>query len=200
MRSPPESCVVSRPPTSSSGARTIRRQDGVPLPLELVAAELRPVADRLAEPHARAGRVGAVRQLALRGEHPRPGVAQPRRRRLEQQLAHRPPGVRADADVLRHVGEGADVDVALGRRELAGEDAEQRRLADAVGAHQPDVLPGRDLERDLAEQLVAARVGVREVGDGDVRHGSAPIGADGVRDGFEPVALEQRGQAAQDLA
>ena len=65
------------------------------------------------------------------------------------------------------------------------------RLADAVRADEPDVLPGRDLERDLGEQQVAARVRVREVGDDDVRHRS---GAHRVGDGLEPVALEQREQ------
>ena len=145
----------------------------VPLPLELVAAELGPVRDRLAEPHAGPGGVRAGVELALRGEHPRPGVAQPRGRRLQQQLAHGAARVRPDADVLGHVREGPDVDVALRGRQLPGEDAEQRRLADAVGTHQPDVLPGGDLERDLAEQQVAAGVGVGEVGDGDVRHAQA---------------------------
>ena len=61
---------------------------GVPLPLELVAAELRPVADRLPEPHPGAGRVRAGGQLALGGSHPLARLAQPRRRQLEQQLAH----------------------------------------------------------------------------------------------------------------
>ena len=50
----------------------------VPLALELVAAELGPVADRLAEPHAGVGRVAAGGELALGGEHLLARRAQPR--------------------------------------------------------------------------------------------------------------------------
>ena len=144
----------------------------VPLALELVAAVLRPVRDRLAEAHAGVGRVAAGGQVALRGEHLLPRGAQPRRGELEQHLADRAL-VGADADVLRHVGERADVGVALQRLQAPGEDPQQRRLADAVGTDQADVLAAADLEGDVGEQHVAARVRVREVGDDDVRHDAA---------------------------
>ena len=146
-----------------------RAAGGVPLALELVAAELRPVRDRLAQAHAGVGRVPARVEVALGGEHLLPRRAQPRGRELEEHLPHRAL-VRADADVLRHVGERADVGVALDRVEPAGEDPQQRRLADAVGADEADVLAAADLEGDVGEEQVAAGMGVGQVGDDDVRH------------------------------
>ena len=110
-------------------------------------------------------------ELALGGEH----RASRRRARAagatrEQQLAHacRSPV----ADVLGHVerrGRRPSRSPSSGSR-LAGEDPQQRALADAVGADEPHVPPGRDAERDALEQQVAARVGVGEVADDDRAH------------------------------
>ena len=172
LRSPPESWRGA-PRADVVEPRADDRAAGrVPLALELVAAELRPVRDRLAEPHAGVGRVPARLEVALGGEHLLPRRAQPRGRELEEHLADRA-RVRADADVLRHVGEGADVGVALDRLEPAGEDPQQRRLADAVGADEADVLAAADLEGDVGEEQVAAGMRVGEVGDDDVRHDAA---------------------------
>ena len=86
---------------------------------------------------------------------------------LEQQLAHRLRPILAD--VLRHVGgAAADTDLAVLRLQLAREDPQQRRLADAVGADEAGVLTRPQLERHLAEQQVATGVGVGELIDDDV--------------------------------
>ena len=143
---------------------------GVPLALQLIATELGPVADRLTQPHPGPGWICTGGEFPLGREHPLACVAQPRGRSSQQQLAYRA-AAGADADVLRHVGERADINVALVRGQLAREYTEQRRLTDTVRADEPDMLSGRDLERHFGEQHVAAGMGVREIGDNDVRHG-----------------------------
>ena len=79
LRSPPESVFAARSPTSASAVADLPA-GGVPLALELVAAEVRPHADRLAEPHA--GALVAAPRVALGGEHPEPRVAYAGRREL----------------------------------------------------------------------------------------------------------------------
>ena len=91
-----------------------------------------------------------MRELALGSQHPLAGVPHAGASGLEQELSYAGAGrARADPDVLRHVSELAEVDVAVGGRQLPGEYAEQRGLADPIGADQPGVLPGAELERDL---------------------------------------------------
>ena len=88
MRSPPESVPAGA--VADRGERRARELAAgrVPVSLELVAAEVRPGADRLAEPHA--GALVARGEVALGGEQREPGVAHARRRDAQQQLAHLP--------------------------------------------------------------------------------------------------------------
>ena len=138
-----------------------------------------PARSRRAPTTRRSPRPGACRRR--RGRRRRPARARPRssapppiRRRAGAGSSSSSRTVRplvgADADVLGHVGERADVDVTVVGGQPPGQDAEQRRLADAVGPDQPDVLARRDAEGDLGEQQVAAGVGVGEVRYDDVRH------------------------------
>jgi membrane associated rhomboid family serine protease len=114
---------------------------------------------------------------------------------VQQQLTHRAAAVGPDAHVLSHVGERADVDVAVVGGQDPGEHAEQRRLADAVGSNQADVLPGRYPERDVGEQQVAARVGVGEVRDDDMGHRPRLCDAAGVRESARTDSPVVRGIA-----
>ena len=89
----------------------------VPLALELVAAERRPVGDRLAELHPRRRIPGL--ELGLEREHALAGLAHGPWRHRQQQRADRLVAV-AHADVLRHVAEPpADRVLALVGRQLA---------------------------------------------------------------------------------
>ena len=111
-----------------------RPRGRVPPALELVAAELRPRRDRLAERHPGLGRVGAGVEVALGLEHRRPRRAQAARGEVEQQLADRP-HVAVEAHVLAHEDVArAERDLALVERQVAGQAAQERALADAVGA------------------------------------------------------------------
>jgi hypothetical protein len=77
----------------------------------------------------------------------------------------------AEAHVLGHVADlTTGGSVALVGAELAGEDPQERALADAVDADQPGVAARREPERDLGEQQLAALVGVDEAGSSDVAH------------------------------
>ena len=59
----------------------------------------------------------------------------------------------AGARVLRQVPHvAADLDAAAVRQRIAGQHAQQRRLARAVTADEPDAVPGCDLEGGVAEQ------------------------------------------------
>ena len=58
-------------------------------------------------------------------------------------------------EVLRLAVEG---DLALGGREVAGDDLDQRRLAGAVVAHQPEHLAGLDREIDTLQRLDRAEM------------------------------------------
>jgi hypothetical protein len=153
------------------------------LGLQLIAAERRPVADRLAERDPRLRGVGAFAdcESALELGHLLADAPQCRGRECQQQaadgllaLALDPtacPGRGVDTDVLGHREQPPAVDrLALIGLPRAGEDREQRGLADAVGAHEADVGARGDLERHVGEELITAGMGVGEVGDGDVRH------------------------------
>jgi hypothetical protein len=163
-----------RGPVGDVGERRAddRPARAVPLRLELVAAELGPFADRGAQVHPRAGVARGERALGPR--HPLAGGAQGVRGERDQQLAHRPLVV-GGADVLAHeAGAAADRGLTVVGRQLAGEDPQQRALADAVGADQADVLARRDREGHVAEEQVAAGVRVGEPGAADVAHGPKP--------------------------
>jgi hypothetical protein len=68
-------------------------------------------------------------------------------------------GVVVDGVVPEHA------DVAGGRLRQPGRAVDQRRLAGAVGAEQPEELARADLERDALERLGAGRVALDEVCD-----------------------------------
>ena len=109
---------------------------------------------------------GAVEQL---GDAPLPlgaGLPEQSAEKLDV-LAHAEVGIEVLAEALRHVGDAradrcavrgichvAAENVDLAGLDLpgAGNDAQQRRLADAVGADQPDDAAGRKRERDAVER------------------------------------------------
>ena len=64
----------------------------------------------------------------------------------------------------RDARSGRERDVALVGRELAGQEAKERRLARAVSAHQRDPVAGADDGRDIGQHLVRA-VGQSHGGD-----------------------------------
>ncbi len=140
----------------------------VPTPFELVTTRVGPFGDRGTQTHA--GAVVAGGELFLRAEHPAADRSQLRGRELDEHLAH---GLRAiEADGLRHVERVvAEVDLAGGLRQLTGDDAHQRGLADAVVAHEPDVFTRPDAEADVEEELSAVRVRVGKIRDAE-RHES----------------------------
>src|SRR6476661_1499696 len=65
---------------------------------------------------------------------------------------------------------GRDLYLALLRRDLAGDDAKERRLAGAVAADEPDMGAGRQRDRGMVEQGAAADT-IGEVGEG--KHGTS---------------------------
>ena len=142
---------------------------GVPLALELVAPEVGPGTDGLAEPDAGGG--VARDQLALCGQHRQARRAHALRRHREQQ---RPDGTAVlPAHLLGHVGGSVAVrDGSLGRFQLPREDPQQRALADAVGADQARVPPGRQPKGHPLEEQVAPWVRVGEVRHRDMAHSS----------------------------
>ena len=93
----------------------------VPLALELVAAERRPVGDRLSRASfPRTDRPAS--SSGLEGQHALAGLPDRARRQRQQERSDRPVAV-AHADVLRHVAEQpADRVLALVGRQLADED------------------------------------------------------------------------------
>jgi hypothetical protein len=81
------------------------------------------------------------------------------------------PRIPGHPDVLGHVRDpAAQVDVALLGLELTGQAAQQRALADAVDPDEPRVPARPQAERDAAEEQVAARVRVGQVGDDERAH------------------------------
>jgi len=143
----------------------------IPLRLELIAAQRRPVRDRLAQRDPRHRDIATRGGELILGRRDRTsGASQLLGRERQQQLAHRLPAA-VDADVLGHRQQPAAVrGLALGGLQLAGNDPQQRRLADAVDPDQARVRAGRELERDLGEQLVAARMRIAQIGHGHVCH------------------------------
>ena len=80
-------------------------------------------------------------------------------------------------DVLRQVADARAAgagQLALVGLALAGEDAQERRLAGAVGADEPDALARLDGEADLVEDELAAE-GEGELVRGDERHGRSNV-------------------------
>ena len=67
---------------------------------------------------------------------------------------------------------------AAGLVDQPGEDVDQRRLAGAVGAEQPEDLAARHVEADAVERALAARIGLLQVADrdGGFGHGAANSG------------------------
>src|SRR4051794_40328418 len=91
-------------------------------------------------------------------------------REREQEIADGR-GVRDRADELRHVQSAAvDAERALRLLFLTGQDAEQRRLADAVGADQSRARTRVDLEGDVVEEDPAPGQLVRKAVDVDETH------------------------------
>src|SRR5512139_1948568 len=80
------------------------------------------------------------------------------------------------AAVGRFLGEpadaiaGRDLYLPLLRRDLAGDDAKERRLAGAVAADKPDMGAGRQRDRGMVEQGAAGDA-IGEVGEG--KHGTS---------------------------
>ena len=81
------------------------------------------------------------------------------------------------ADHLAHHAEAAGARHGSGvRRQLAGDDLEQRRLAGSVGADQRDLGALTDAERDVVEQHAAVRQLVPDPLDVDVSHKTSILG------------------------
>jgi len=78
---------------------------------------------------------------------------------------------------LHPLGHG---DGALGGLVLAGEDAQEGRLAGAVGAHQAVTVAGNELDRDPLEEGLGSKR-FAKVGDGDHRAEDSTIRKKGVR-------------------
>ena len=98
------------------------------------------------------------------------GVADAAGRDVDEQLVHRG-ARRAVPDELVHDAEpAADRDRAAVRRLVAADDAQQRRLARAVGADQGRRGALADAERHLVEQGPAVGQPERDAGDVDVGH------------------------------
>ena len=88
-----------------------------------------------------------------------------------------------DADELAHHAEPAiDADRATGRIHVAGDQRQQRRLADAVGADERGPLAVADGEADIMQQLDAAGKTPAEVADANRAHGRGTLGSAGGAD------------------
>ena len=140
-------------------------RDRVPEDLELVAADLGPVADRLGVGHGGAGVVGLGEVVGLGlgqpGVDPLRGDGRERRQQLVDRRA-----VADRADELGHDGHAAvHGDGAVCSRQLAADDAQEGGLPGAVDADEGDVVTVADVERRVLEQGVAARPGPAQVAD-----------------------------------
>ena len=128
--------------------------------------------DREAEPHVHPGRVGADGQVdeplelgegddlvhALVDRLPLQAVE---RAVQVDVLAAREVGVEAGAELEQRRDAAAGLDAAGGRLDDPGDQAEERRLARAVAADQPDRLAGLDRERDVVERPDLGRLRAR---------------------------------------
>ena len=122
---------------------------GVPHHLDLVAAGVGELGQRRRVGHLRR-LVVDVHQLQLEPVDLRSRGPDPRWRDREEEVGHR---ARADADHLPHDAETAGHgDRARVRRELPGDDPQQRGLAGTVGAHQRDLGAVPDAEGHVLEQ------------------------------------------------
>ena len=144
----------------------------VPQRLGVVAADVAPVGERLGVAHL--DPLVVVLHHRQLGRVERLGGGPDRlRRNGKQQVAHR--GLVAHlADELAHHAEPAGPgDGAVVRREVAGDDPQQRGLAGAVGPDQRDLDALADPEGDLVEQPPAVRQVEDDGVEVDVAHGQA---------------------------
>ena len=120
------------------------------------------------EPHVHARRVGAHRQvdelLQLREGHDLvhrladAGAREAVDRAVQiDVLAAGEVGMEARAELEQRRDPAAGLDPARGRLDDPGDEPEQRRLAGAVPADEPDRLAGLDPHGDVAERLDLAR-------------------------------------------
>ena len=142
----------------------------VPLALQLVAAQLGPVPDRLAQAHPRAGGIGARGQLPLGDEHP---LA--RRRAAARARPRAAARARCGRCRARPRRPGACTRTCRCRRRRRRPSAARRGCGTGWTCRRRwrprgRRAPGRELERDLREQQVAAGMGVGDVRDDDVGH------------------------------
>ena len=143
----------------------------VPDDLDVVAAGVGPLGQRLGVAHLGLLVVGVhQRQLARR----RPAAAASRTRGGATESSRSCDGLVASppcADELPHHAEAAGAGDRAGvRREVAGDDPQQRGLAGAVGADQRDLGALADPERDVVEQHPPVRQLVAHSGDVHVSH------------------------------
>ncbi|CAM5352014.1 hypothetical protein SVIOM342S_08993 [Streptomyces violaceorubidus] len=183
---PPLSLVV-RHPERGGGA-------DVPQGLGLVPARLGPVGERL-----RVDQLGGLvvhrHERVLGGVDRAGGLADPGLRHGHQQVAH---GrlVPYGADELAHHAEAAgDGDGAAVRLQLAGQEAQQRGLARAVGPDQGHDGPLPHAEGDVAEERPPVGEGVLQVRCFEVTHGAGFSGSG--RAAGKPFSTARRGTAAR---
>ena len=141
----------------------------VPHRLELVATERSPPLQRVADLEGR--RVVTGGESGLDVGKGFTGGAHVGRGRTRQHQADRHVG-RADAEILRQVVHLArHGDLTVERRQFLGDEAHERRLADAVASHQRAHRAGRHLERHVVEQHRPTGMGVRQVFDAQTHGG-----------------------------
>ena len=95
---------------------------------------------------------------------------QGRRRQVQEQVPHRLLLVAPADQLMHHPEPPVDVHAPPVDRHLAGDRAEQRRLARAVRPDQRDVLAGPDPEGHIGEELVAPGDPARDPVDIDGAH------------------------------
>ncbi len=139
-----------RPVTNGVERFTERPGDAfVPRDFQLVATGIAPCGQRFGVLHRFRG------QLWFGCGQPTSGDLQPFRGDRHQQLVHGGRRVVGGADELVHHADLAvDADRSLAGGQVAGDQFEQRRLADAVGADDRHPFAVTDPEPDVAEQLV----------------------------------------------
>ena len=151
----------------------------VPQDLGIPATGITPGRVGTSESHARAiaglrlrGRLGAGQ---LGG-----GSLQAARREVEQHVADGATLLPPTHELTHDAQPAVDVHAALIRGLIAGDDPEQRGLADAVGTHERDVLAVADAEADVAQELHTARCATRHPVHVDRAHeATLPTGPSG---------------------